>query len=675
MSLKRNEIIMTQTEKTGLIYAAQTLKKVGRTQSSYHLFRKSITSETENLEALESAFEDAFNHGDWHLASTCMASLLKAELPRSSDLKNRVFKARDDLRLKIRGIKSEKKEPAQAALSILDEISNLNWSTEFRLMPLSRARAESQVRNEKADFVFLESAWAGNNNDWQYAFTSPGLKHANAQKLLKTISLVQDRQDLPLVIWNKEDPLHYDRFLPIMKKADHIFTTDSNMVPKYEADTNAKTVTALPFGANLDLCNPIGRYREQEETICFAGSYYSEGHEERNRQMEFLLDPIVNFNGAIYDRMSNLKNPRYFFPEHFHPFIRDAVGFNEVTKLYRRFKAFLNVNTIVNSETMMSRRVYEILASGTPVISAPSQAIEAQFDGIVQIAANSRQANEATERLLTDERHWFKTSQRGIREVVTKHQYKHLGHIVRQTVFGGSTSLENPLVSVILATKRSHFIDRIVENISRQKNVRMEVIFAFTDAWTEEKKNEIEKRVSAADNVECCRVLTFPSEMKLGRKLDQAIQHSSGEYIAKFDDDDFYFENYLADQVMCFDFSACDIVGKWSFPVWLEESDKLILRHPGHEHVHTHFVAGATMVIKRSWYDMIRFSDKTQGEDSDFLRRSHAAGAKIYSSDHFNFINFRAKDVSHHTWGADNEMFERTGKIIGSKENFRDWTV
>lgn len=666
---------MNKIDTNGLLRAALTLKQIGRSESSYHLFQKSITSETESIDALENAFEDAFQQGDWRLASTCVTALLKTEPPAGSELKKRVLNARDRLRVKIQGLKAAARPQAETALSIFDEISNLNWATEFTLKPLSREKAEAQISNEKADFVFLESAWAGNNNDWQYAFTSPGLKHANAQKLLETISLIRERKDLPLAIWNKEDPLHYDRFLPIMKQADHIFTTDSNMVPKYQADTEAKTVTALPFGANLELCNPVGRYREQEETICFAGSYYSEGHEERNRQMGFLLDPIVNHNGVIYDRMSKLDNPRYFFPEQFRPFIRDAVGFDEIAKLYRRFKAFLNVNTIINSETMMSRRVYEILASGTPVISAPSQAIESQFDGIVQVASNSREANEATDRLLSDERHWFKTSQRGIREVVMKHQYKHLGHIVRQTIFGGTESLNKPLVSVIVATKRSNFLDRIVQNISRQKNVRMEVIFAFTDAWAEEKKNEIEKRICAATNVERCQVLTFPSTMKLGSKLDQAIQRSTGEYIAKFDDDDFYFENYLADQIMCFDFANCDIVGKWSFPVWLEESDKLILRHPGHEHAHTHLVAGPTLVIRRSWYDTIRFSDRTQGEDTDFLRRSHAAGGRIYSSDHFNFIQFRAQDTSHHTWGAGTDLFERTGKLVGSKADFGDWTV
>lgn len=662
----------------GLLTAALTLKNRGRADSAYAYFKKFVSTDIAFPAATRAAFEEAMEREDWSLASTCVTNRLKADLSGDAAEKTWVYEARDRLRTSVKTAlrrDTALSRPKFSALSIFDEISNLNWSTEFDLTPLMRAEADRQVAEEKVDFAFLESAWAGNDKDWEYAFTSPGLKHANAQKLLQTIDQIKNRDNLPLAIWNKEDPLHYDRFLPIMKQADHIFTTDANMVPKYRADTEAKSVTILPFGANLDLCNPVGRYREEQESVCFAGSYYSEGHEERNRQMEFILDPVLTHSGVIYDRMSRLNNPRYFFPERFRPFIRDAVGFDEITKLYRRFKAFLNVNTIIDSKTMMSRRVYEILASGTPVISAPSQAIEEQFSGIVQVASTAREANDAAERLLNDEHFWFKISQLGIREVVTKHQYKHLGQIVRQAVLGQDSELEKPLISVIVATKRSHFMERIITNISRQKNVRMEVIFAFTDAWPEAKRTEIENRINAAQNVERCKVLTFPPTMKLGRKLDQAIQQSRGLYVAKMDDDDFYFENYLADAVMCFDFADCDIVGKWSFPVWLEGPDKLVLRNSGHEHSHGDFVAGPTLLIKRSWYDHIRFNNRTQGEDSDFLRQSHAAGGRIYASDHFNFIQFRARNTQHHTWLADDDLFERTGKPVGSKANFNDWAI
>ena len=135
-------------------------------------------------------------------------------------------------------------------------------------------------------------------------------------------------------------------------------------------------VYAVPFAAQQKICNPSDRFKSEAESVCFAGSYYGVGHDERKRQMDALLPSIIEFEGAIYDRMSKVDSDRYKFPPQYTPFIRDAVPFTEVVQLYKRFKVFLNVNTIVESPTMMSRRVYELLACGTPVVSTPSKAIE-----------------------------------------------------------------------------------------------------------------------------------------------------------------------------------------------------------------------------------------------------------------------------------------------------------
>src|SRR5699024_2603664 len=42
---------------------------------------------------------------------------------------------------------------------------------------------------------------------------------------------------------------------------------------------------------------------------------------------------------------------------------------------YKAYKAFLSVNSVVTSPSMCARRIFEITASGTPVVSAPSPAI------------------------------------------------------------------------------------------------------------------------------------------------------------------------------------------------------------------------------------------------------------------------------------------------------------
>ncbi len=561
-------------------------------------------------------------------------------------------------------------------MTILDPISEVNWSTDFRGRRLVRAKAQQQTRDEDYDFILMESVWRGHQDDWIYSFTSPGLKHVNAQALVDLLKVLRATADKPIVMINKEDPLHFDKFLPVMKYADHIFTTDEEMVAGYLKHTDALSVTALPFAANMALTNPVNRVREPQEDVCFAGSYYSEGHEERARQMNFMLEPVVDFKGAIYDRMSLHDNPRYHFPERFRPFIRPAVDFKEMTKLYRRFRVFLNVNTIISSPTMMSRRVYELLACGTPVVSAPSRALEEQFSGIVPMATDARTARDAVRKLLEDERHWWKTSQKGIREVALKHQYRHRAALMREVIFGEKPDTRPPLVSIVLSTKRWTFLDRIVENIARQTYPRIEVIFALRDSWPPEKVAELENRLKNAPNIERLHVMTFPEEASLGRKLNAAIDRTKGEFIAKFDDDDWYFPNYLQDMILTFDFSGADLAGKWSIPVWLEGQDKLVLRNPGHEHkLSAPFICGPTFVARKAWLKKIPFADRSQGEDTDLIRRTVAAGGKIYSSDHFNFIQYRAANVSHHTWQAYAELFERTVTSVGGRRNFEDWIV
>lgn len=562
------------------------------------------------------------------------------------------------------------------ARTLLDQISELNWSTVFWGKRLVRAEALTQLDAEDYDLVLMESVWRGYKDDWVYSMTSPGHQHVHARQLIALLEGLRSKVDKPIVMINKEDPLHYDRFLPIMKYADHIFTTDSERVEAYRRDTDAMTVTALPFAANLSLTNPMNRVCEPQENLCFAGSYYSEGHEERSRQMKFMLEPIREFKGAIYDRMSVHDNPRYHFPARFRPFIRPAVGFDEMTRLYRRFRVFLNVNTIITSPTMMARRVYELLASGTPVVSAPSRALEEQFSGIVPMATTAQAATDQVNRLLTDDRHWWKTSQRGFREVALHHQYHDRGALIRETVLGQTVDRRPKLVSVVMSTKRWDFLDRIVENLSHQTYPRIEIIFALRDSWPAEKIAELSSRLGRLAHVERLEVLTFPETVSLGVKLNSAIAEARGEFIAKMDDDDWYFPNYLRDMLLTFDFSGADLAGKWSFPVWLEAGDRLILRNPGHEHrLQPPFIAGPTFVARKAWLEKLPFADRSQGEDTDLIRRTVAAGGKIYSADHFNFILYRSADQSHHTWQAEAELFERTGRFVGSRKDFGDWVV
>ncbi|WP_278386785.1 glycosyltransferase family protein [Stutzerimonas kunmingensis] len=540
------------------------------------------------------------------------------------------------------------------SIYIMDEISEECWRHEMNGFPINRANYNEQIQKSTADFCFLESCWKGNRGAWEYAFTSPGLKHANAQALLDLIPKAKSK--MPVVFWNKEDPMHYDRYLPIAKHANIIFTTDANKVADYKRDVPDAAIYAVPFAAQQKICNPSGRFRSEPESVCFAGSYYGIGHDERKRQMDALLPSIIDFNGAIYDRMSKVDSDRYKFPEQYIPFIREAVPFTEVVDLYKRFKVFLNVNTIVDSPTMMSRRVYELLACGTPVVSAPSKAIEEQFPGIVQIANNAKEANVIIEKLLTDERYWEKISHLGYREVMKKHTYSHrLKEIEKALGYEQVTS--EPLVSIITCSRRPHMIDRIVENMTRQNHPNCELILVLQDFSNTKKDELIAKLRAKPSNLKRIEVITNDdTATTLGERFNGGAALAQGEYIAKMDDDDFYFENYLSDMLIPFSFGNYGLVGKKELYMYLSESKKLIRRFPGMQHREADFVAGATFLFKASIFKKYKFNHLNHGEDSDIIERIKKDGVKIYSADPFNFVVWRGETTGH-TWSATDEYF------------------
>jgi hypothetical protein len=72
---------------------------------------------------------------------------------------------------------------------------------------------------------------------------------------------------------------------------------------------------------------------------------------------------------------------------------------------------------------MFSRRVFELLACGTPVVSTPSVGMQQMFGDIVAAVDNEQEARSQIQRLLTDDTLWQERSAAGIRRVHGQHTY------------------------------------------------------------------------------------------------------------------------------------------------------------------------------------------------------------------------------------------------------------
>lgn len=303
---------------------------------------------------------------------------------------------------------------------IMDEFSAMCWTPEFAGVPLNKDNYNITFqKNPDIDMVLVESAWCGNRNQWRLVV---GPKNRWVGSSIDNILRQCRRRGIPSVFWNKEDPPHFKHFLPVARKFDYIFTTDKNCINKYRREAGCKRVYCLPFAAQPNL-HKIASLSSRNNKPCFAGMFWKSQYPGRKRDMGHILTPAIKFGLDVYDR-SRVGGAGNAFPVEYGKCVRGGVPYKQMVELYRKYRLFMNVNAVSNSPTMFSRRVFEIIACGTPLISA-------NFAGNKYIGGSALISNSAAdtvrylESLLSDDKCWNEVSLKGIKSIYSAHTYAH----------------------------------------------------------------------------------------------------------------------------------------------------------------------------------------------------------------------------------------------------------
>jgi glycosyltransferase involved in cell wall biosynthesis len=225
-------------------------------------------------------------------------------------------------------------------------------------------------------------------------------------------------------------------------------------------------VEALPFAAQPRLHNPIGAPTSRLARACFAGSWQADNYADRGADIEMLLRPVLEAGLLdIFDRMAAPDARGARFPA---PYDRAVLGDRSYSALldeYRRYACFLNVNSVKTSPTMCSRRVFELLACRTPVVSTPSRAIDELLGDVVVTVDSPADALAAVERLTSDPEHRDRVGHLGYRTVLSRHTYGHRVDGILDRV-GIASPAAPPRVTVLAPTNRPEYLDRLLDNFS-----------------------------------------------------------------------------------------------------------------------------------------------------------------------------------------------------------------
>ena len=81
-----------------------------------------------------------------------------------------------------------------------------------------------------------------------------------------------------------------------------------------------------------------------------------------------LLNAAISNGLVIYDRMGGRVTESFGFPETLRGAIVGTLDYRQMVNTYRSHRVFLNANSVTDSPTMFSRRVFELLACGTAVV-------------------------------------------------------------------------------------------------------------------------------------------------------------------------------------------------------------------------------------------------------------------------------------------------------------------
>lgn len=495
---------------------------------------------------------------------------------------------------------------------ILDDFSMQCFRPEGNLWPIAIRDMEMALDRLDPELLLIESAWNGNEGDWLYQITSPtGPKEA----YFKLIQACRDRS-IPTVFWNKEDPPHFQQFLPAASMADHIFTCEESLVGSYKAAAGHSNVNVMRFAAQPRLHVPFRSAESRKGNIAFAGQYFAHKFPERREQMQLLFPAAARLGLSIYSRVLD-GDPNYAFPEKYEKYIVGSLPYSAMVKAYRDHKVFLNVNSVPESKSMCARRIFELSSSKTAVVSVGTTAITSSYaDDEVFTVNTPKAASKILETLVHDNDFRERATHRSWRRTLGEHTYENRLAEISQQVRGVVDDSVVPTVAICLVSSVDS-LSRLLHQIRLQLFSPTEVLIVPTVSGV----GDYVKGLAASIEIPLS-VVNVPGALRM---LDM-----TGKRVAIFSEAFDYAPHYLSDLILYSKHLLCpDIVAKAiSGDVIKDERDYVGQEWP--EDIETKRVLSGAWISPGSceWREMVMHEIGNPGTTMD-LNRPVRAGDRF----------------------------------------------
>jgi SAM-dependent methyltransferase/spore maturation protein CgeB len=513
---------------------------------------------------------------------------------------------------------------------ILDRFSATALRYEWNQVQFGPDDWRETLEAEPPDLLFVESAWRGNDGRWHDL-----LKGRSAARQGPVVDLVEwcRGRGIPTVFWNKEDPPNFGHFVYTAELFDHVFTVDGDCIPRYAEVLGREDVGVLQFGAQPRIHNPISVPGGRAHDVVFAGTYFPRKHPGRRRQMEKVLAPAREFGLHIYSRIVPGSDERFDWPPAYRPYVVGSLPYERMLAAYKAYKVFLNINSVTDSPTMCARRVFELSACSTSVLSGYSRAIGEVFGDLVPVTRSAEETRSKLGELLADVDGRERRAHEALRTVFGAHTY---GHRVDEVL--GAVGIATPdrarSVSVLMRIRSADEIAHAAAQVARQAGQPLQLVLVVNAPQLNPDSVAAAGRAAGIDDV--VAVAAAPA-LAPGACLNLALDAAGGDLIAVLDSDATYEEHFLGDLAYAFSYTEAAVVGKRAHYAD-DGSGEVKLRFADGEHTYTEELQPGTLLVNGELLRRLRFDEASTEPEAELLRRCVEDGARLYAADRFSFV-------------------------------------
>ncbi|WP_052664311.1 glycosyltransferase [Nitriliruptor alkaliphilus] len=294
--------------------------------------------------------------------------------------------------------------------------------------------------------------------------------------------------------------------------------------------------------------------------------------------------------------------------------------------------------------TPVLRTIIHALAVGTPVVTTAA-APAAQLGLPVVTVDGPDELWSTAGDLAADHDRREQVSVAGRRRVLRDHAGPaRLGRLLEAV---GRPFPRAPRISVTFATNRGAFLEHGIRSIIGQSVEDLEVILLLHGPEVPDPPAGL-----LEGSGRTFQVHRLPVEYHLGELLNHGIDHATGTYVAKMDDDDWYGRDHLLDLALAIEYSGADLVGKRIDHIYLSPLERTVTRRRAAPERDRPHVSGPTLFGRRDTMARVRFGKLTGPEDSDFQRRLLEDGGRVYGTHSLDVVLNRHGG---NTWDTDSQ--------------------